>query len=214
MRPILVGHAVDLATAPLPPTTTAESKPTPPLAQRGLSSLDPPGSDEPVVDTAGEHADSGHPSHAAACPTAALHDLISVGHSGRGNARTPDAGHPDAQTPAPDSGHRSRGQTRVETGRPHRTLDAGRWPRMVDTLTKARPAPHLPRPRRPAAAHWATQRCSCGQRLQRLATLTARRWGHLPARDCLLPCRVAARSLRRLSRASAHCCPRTITGRA
>ena len=47
--------------------------------------------------------------------------------------RTPDAGHPDAQTPTPDSGHRSRGQTRVETGRPHRTLDAGSLAEDVDT---------------------------------------------------------------------------------
>jgi hypothetical protein len=84
---------------------------------------------EPVVDAAGDHADPGHPSRAAACPTAALHDLTSAGHSGRGNARTPDSGHLDAQTPAPDTGHRSRGQARVDTGRSHRTLDAGRWPR-------------------------------------------------------------------------------------
>jgi hypothetical protein len=55
-----------------------------------------------------------HPSRAHACPTATLHDLISVGHSGRWKARTPDAhtghrtpdtGHVDAQTPAPDTGH-------------------------------------------------------------------------------------------------------------
>src|SRR4029453_17643821 len=31
-RPILVGHAVELAAAQPPPTTTARSKPTPPLA--------------------------------------------------------------------------------------------------------------------------------------------------------------------------------------
>jgi hypothetical protein len=78
------------------------------------------------VDTAGDHADSGHPSHAAACPTAVLHELTPVGHSGRGNPWTPNAGHLDAQTPAPDSGHRSGGQARVDTGRSHRTLDAGR----------------------------------------------------------------------------------------
>jgi hypothetical protein len=68
----------------------------------------------------------GHPSHAAA----GLHharDLIPVGHSGRRNARTPDAGrwrpdsgHLDAQTPAPDTGH---------LDRPRGTPDAriGHW---------------------------------------------------------------------------------------
>src|SRR5215211_6394122 len=44
-------------------------------------------------------------------PPPALQDLTSAGHSGRGNPRTPDAGqrtpdsgHLDAQTPAPDTG--------------------------------------------------------------------------------------------------------------
>src|SRR5829696_9361723 len=31
--------------------------------------------DEPVMDAAGDHADPGHPSRTAACPTAALQDL-------------------------------------------------------------------------------------------------------------------------------------------
>src|SRR5215213_8222614 len=74
-------------------------------------------------------------------PTAALPNLTSTGHRGRGDARTADAhrgpdaehrrpasGHLDAQTSAPDTGHRSRGQASVDTGRSHRTLDAGRWP--------------------------------------------------------------------------------------
>ena len=133
---------------------------------------------------------------------------------------TADAGTHGHRTPTPDTGrrtlrcpHRTLDTGRVDrqawkTGRPHRTLDAGPLAEDVDTLTKARPASaspdhHALRPR------WATQRCSCGQRLRRLATITARRWGHLPARDCLLPCRVAARSLCRLSRASVHCCPRS-----
>jgi hypothetical protein len=103
------------------------------------------------MDAAGDHADPGHPSHTAACPTAALQDLTWAGHSARGNAQTPDAdtghrtptpdadtghrtptpdaGHLDAQTPAPDTGHRSHGQATVDTGRSHRTPDTGRWPR-------------------------------------------------------------------------------------
>src|SRR5918996_701132 len=146
---------------PPPPTTTVESKPTPPLAQRGLRSLNPPGSGEPVVDTAGEHADPGHPSHAAACPTAALHDLTPVGHSGRGNARTPDA----------HSGHRTPDTRTLR--RPHRTLDTGRVDRHVwrlDVRTghwtpaagrgcghadEGTPASAPPGPPRPAAARWA-----------------------------------------------------------
>jgi len=76
---------------------------------------------------------------AAACPTAALHDLP-VGHSGRGNGwtpdvhtghRTPDAGRLDAQMSASDTGQRSRGRASrghwtlaPDTG--HRTPDAGR----------------------------------------------------------------------------------------
>src|SRR5215218_2030332 len=132
-RVCTVGHAIALATAQPPPTTTAKSKPTPLLPSTARASFErqaPTRADhEPVVDAAGDHADPGHPSRAAACPAAALHDLTSAGHSGRGNARTPDSGHLDAQTPAPDTGHRSPGPARVDTGRSHRTLDAGRWPR-------------------------------------------------------------------------------------
>jgi hypothetical protein len=57
----------------------------------------------------------GHPSHAATCPPPPLHHLP-AGHSGRGgrgNPRTPDTGHLSAQTPAPDTGQRPRGQARV-----------------------------------------------------------------------------------------------------
>ena len=89
-RPILVGHAVELATAQPPPTTTARSKPTSRLAQHHLASFkhEAPtqADDEPGMDAAGDHADPGHPSRTAACPTAALQDLTSAGHSARGNA--------------------------------------------------------------------------------------------------------------------------------
>src|SRR5215207_6523153 len=44
-RPILVGHAVELATAQHLPTTTAKSKPTPRLAQHRLRQLRARGSD-------------------------------------------------------------------------------------------------------------------------------------------------------------------------
>jgi hypothetical protein len=142
-RPLLVGHAVELATAQPPPDDDGQVQPDasagPSTACASFEHEAPTQADhEPVMDTAGDHADPGHPSRTAACPTAALQDLTSAGHSGRGNAptpdahtgrrhRTPDSGQLDAQTPAPDTGHRSRGQTSVDTGRSHRTPDTGHW---------------------------------------------------------------------------------------
>jgi hypothetical protein len=139
-RVCTVGHAIALATAQAPPTTTAKSKRHlcwPSTARASFERQAPTRADhEPVVDAAGDHADPGHPSRAAACPTAALHDLTSAGHSGRGNARTPDTGQrtpgrSDARTGhwTPVAWTGTRGQARVDTGRSHRTLDAGRWPR-------------------------------------------------------------------------------------
>jgi hypothetical protein len=108
-----------------PPTTTARSKPTPRLAQHRLRQLRAPGSDSGRR-RAG-HGRSGRPrrprpSQPYGClPTAALQDLTSAGHSGRGNAQTPDA--------RTGRWTRSRGQASVDTGRSHRTPDTGRWPR-------------------------------------------------------------------------------------
>jgi hypothetical protein len=98
------------------------------------------------MDAAGDHADPGHPSRTATCPTAALQDLTSAGHSGRGNAQTPDAdtgrrhrtpGRSDARTghwtSAPWTGKRGHWSLAADTG--HRTLAED-----VDRLTKARPA--------------------------------------------------------------------------
>jgi hypothetical protein len=78
------------------------------------------------VDTAGDHADPGHPSHAAAYPTATLQDL-SVGPSGRGNARTPDAhtGHRTPDTLGRSDAHTGHWTAVAWTGT---RVDAGRWP--------------------------------------------------------------------------------------
>jgi len=114
---------------------------------------------EPVVDAAGDHADPGHPSRAAACPTAALHDLTSAGHSGRGNARTPDTGQrtpgrSDARTghwtPVAWTGTRGHWSLAPDTGR--RTLAED-----TDRVTKARPAAGPPGPPRRATARWDAQ---------------------------------------------------------
>ena len=125
-RPILLGHAVELATAQPPPSTTAGSKPTPRLAQHHLRQLRARGSDSgrrrAGPGRSGDHADPGHPSRMAACPTAALQDLTSAGHSGRGNAQTPDA----------DTGRRTADTWTLR--RPHRTLDIGPVDRQVWTL--------------------------------------------------------------------------------
>jgi hypothetical protein len=135
-RPILVATR---SSWPLPnhlPTTTARSKPTPRLAQQRLRQLRdeaPTQADhEPVMDAAGDHTDTGHPSHTAACPRRAPGPHFGRTQRTRQRTdtgrrhRTPDSGHLDAQTPAPDTGQRSRGQASVDTGRSHRTPDTGR----------------------------------------------------------------------------------------
>jgi hypothetical protein len=87
------------------------------------------------MDAAGDHADPGHPSRAAACPTAALHDLTPAGHSARGNAQTPDADTrrrtADTWTlrrphRTPDTGPVDRQAWTLVARTGHRTLDAGR----------------------------------------------------------------------------------------
>jgi hypothetical protein len=74
----------------------------------------------------------------------------------------------------------------------------------------ARPAPASTAPSGRALGH---QPCCCRQRCGAWQP-----WrlggGHPPAQDRLLHYQPAARSLRRPSRAPAHCAPRTITGRA
>jgi hypothetical protein len=131
-------HAVDPATAQPPPTTTAKSKPTPPLTQQTYASLDRQlptrAADELAVDRAGDHADAGHPSHAAVCPTAP---------STTSRSDTVDAGTHGHRTPTLDTGHQTSGRSDARTGHrtaaawtgtraaghPHQTLDSGRWPR-------------------------------------------------------------------------------------
>src|SRR5215211_7667978 len=143
-RPILVGHAVELAM----PNHLPRRRPSPnrhlgwPSTACASFEHEAPtrADDEPVVDAAGDHADPGHPSHTAACPpprcmTSLRPDTADAAtHRHRtptpdAGQRTPDSGHLDAHTPAPDTGHRSRGQASVDTGRSHRTPDTGRWPR-------------------------------------------------------------------------------------
>jgi hypothetical protein len=101
---------------------------------------------------------------------AALQDLTPAGHSGRGNAQTPDA-------------HTGRRTADTWTLGWHRTLDTRRWDRQAwtldartghrtpaedtDRVTTARPASGPPGPPRRTTAHWDAQPCSCGRRLRR-----------------------------------------------
>jgi hypothetical protein len=163
-RPVLVGHAVELATAQPPPTTTAKSKPKPPLAQHR----------EPVMDAAGDHADPGHPSHRAVCPPP--RPGPHSGRTQRTRQRT-DTGRPH-RTPTPDPGQRTPGRSDgtghwtpiAGTGkRGHWTLapDTGHWTLAedADRVTTARSASGPPGPPCRATARWGAQPCSCGRRL-------------------------------------------------
>ena len=158
---------------------------------------------------------------AAACPTAALHDLP-VGHSGRGNGWTPDV----------HTGHRTPDAWTLRC--PHRTLESGRvdghaWTRGhwtlapdtghrtraedVEPVTKARPASAPPGLLRPAAARWDAQPCSCGQRR---GDCNHDGSAAGPPASARRPLRTARKLLGRPADQAAppaHCCPQTITGR-
>jgi hypothetical protein len=135
-RPILVGHAVELATAQPPPDDDGQVQTD---ASAGPAPLAPASSTRRRL----RQTTSRSWTQRATTPTlaipairrpahAALQDLTSAGHSARGNAQTPDAGHLDAQTPAPDTGH----PDRPPVG--HRTLAPDTGHRMPDTGCRTR----------------------------------------------------------------------------
>ena len=103
-RPILAGHAVELATAQPPPTTTARSKPTPrlgpaPPAPASTTRLDP------------GRRRAGH------------------GRSGRPRRPRPSQPYsclPHRRAPGPHFGRTQRTRQRTNTGRQHRPPDSGR----------------------------------------------------------------------------------------
>jgi hypothetical protein len=114
----------------------------------------------------------GHPSHAAA----GLHharDLIPIGHSGRRNPRTPDAGrwrpdsgHLDAQTPAPDTGRVDRHVWTLDARIGHWTPAARHQRGHGDNRTAGIRTSLATTPSDRALGR---PRCSCGRRLQRSA---------------------------------------------
>jgi hypothetical protein len=123
-RPVLVGHAVELAM----PNHLPRRRPGPNRRSAGPAPPAPASSTRLRLRQTTSRAWT----QRATTPTpaipavrrpahAALQDLTSAGHSGRGNAQTPDA--------RTGRWTRSRGQASVDTGRSHRTPDTGRWPR-------------------------------------------------------------------------------------
>jgi hypothetical protein len=178
-RPILVGHAVELATAQPLPTTTARSKPTPRLAQHRLrqhrDEAPTQADEEPVMDAAGDHADPGHPSRTAACPPPCSRTSL--------RPDTADAATHRHRTPTPDAGQRTPGRSDVRTGHwtpvpwtakrghwslapdtGHWTPDAGRGRGQGD---EGAAGIRTSWPPRRATSRWDAQPCSCGRRLRR-----------------------------------------------
>jgi len=186
-RPVLVGHAVELATGQPPPTTTARSTPTLGWPSSACASFErqapTQADDEPGMDAAGDHADPDHPSRTAACPRPRSRTSLrpDTADAATHRHRTPDSGRRTADTWTLRRPHRTL-DTVPWTGkrgcRSHRTPDTGHWTpdagrrtlaEDADRLTTARPASGPPGPPRPATARWDAQPCSCGRRLRRSA---------------------------------------------
>jgi hypothetical protein len=128
---------------------------------------------------------------------------------------TPDTGRRTSgrSDAAPDTGQRPPGQARVmlNTRTRHWTPDADRGHRHADEGTAGIRTPWATMPSGRALGHptvflWTTPAA--------LGNHDGSAVGHLPARDCLPHDQPAARSLRRPNRASAHCSPPRISGRA
>ena len=167
----------------------------------------------PFADTA-ERPDPGPPGRVAARCTDALHDVTGA-DTADADARTADPETPGP--PHPDMGQRTRGHLRghrtvtrtPDTG--HRTRGRDRVPGQGHLGTAA-PDRHPGPPRPPD--------CTLGRRTVDLWTAPAAPGNdegsatvrYLPARDYLQHDQAPARSLRRPSRALAHCSPPTIAG--
>jgi hypothetical protein len=127
---------------------------------------------------------------------------------------TPDSGHPDAWTPTQDTGHRTR-------SRGHRTR--GHWTLTPDTGRRMLLRPDRLTRHGQLRIFWAITPSGCplGCRTVFLRTAPAALGvpcslgGEATCQCAKLPIALsaAARSLRRPSGASAHCSPRTISGR-
>jgi hypothetical protein len=130
-RPVLVGHAVELATAQPPPTTTARSKPTPRLAQHRLRQLRAPGSQL-------RQTTSRAWTQRATTPTPAIPAVRLPAPPPRSTTSlrpdTADAATHRHRTPTPDADTGRRTADTWTLRRPHRTLDTGRMDSQAWTL--------------------------------------------------------------------------------
>jgi hypothetical protein len=229
IRPILVSHAVDLATA----TTSHDdgrAKPTSPLAQHSLRQLERQAPTRQTTSRSWTRRATAptpaQPSRAAACPPPS--SLPHFGRTPRTRERTDSGRPPGTGRRTPETGQRTPGRSDVRTG--HWTPVAwtgkrGHWSLAPDTgrrtlagdadrVTTARLASRPPGPPRQVIVRWDAQLCSCGRDLRGSAAhagsaVRSPAGARLPL---ALPC--SARSLRRPRRALAHCSPRTISGRA
>jgi hypothetical protein len=183
-RPILIGHAVELATDPTTShddgqaQTDASAGPAPPApaSRRGADS---------GRRRAG-HGRSGRPRRPR--PSQPYGGLPTPRSRTSLRPDTADAATNRHRTPTPDAGQRTPGRSNARTGHwtpvpwtgkrghwslapdtGHRTPDTGHrtLAEDVDRLTKARPASGPPGPPRRATARWDAQPCSCGRRLRR-----------------------------------------------
>ena len=164
----------------------------PSLAQHGLRQLRAPGSN--LGQTTRRHGHGGRPrrprpSQAVRLPAPPPHPATSLpSDTATHRHQRPDTGHLDAQTPAPDAGHLDRPRRTPDARTGHWTPDAGHERGHGERQHSRHPDPlgrHAERP-------------------------------HAETRTRVVPShhQAAAWSPRRPGRASAHCCPRTITGRA
>jgi hypothetical protein len=125
IRPILVGHAVDLATAqPRPGRRPGPNRYLRCPAQPAPASTARLRLGQTTSRSWTRRATTPTPAIPAVrrpapppCSTTSLRSDTADGGTDKHRTPTPDAGRLDAQTPAPDTGHRSSGQARVDTGR-------------------------------------------------------------------------------------------------
>jgi hypothetical protein len=143
-----------------------------------------------------------------AAPTPSTKSPVQTPRTQDARTPTPDTGRPHPDIGQPTRGHRIRGQCTghrtPDTG--HRTRGRGRVRRQSDLGTAdIRTTSWTPRP---PACPLDAEPWTCGRRLRRSATMTGSATvRYLPARDYSPHYQAPARSLRRPSRALAHCFP-------
>ena len=185
IQPILVGHLVDLAPLPTTSHDNDQVQVDPSLAQQGLRQLRGSGSN--LGQTTRRRGHGGRPRRSRPSQPWGCRPTATpydLIPVGHNGRRRPDTGHLDA--PDARTGHRSPGQAPRDTE--HRTPDTGHESGHGDDST-------------------------AGVRTS-LAATPSDRTLRRPTVFALSHYQPAPRPLRRPSSTPAHCCPRTISGRA